>query len=62
VNSAIKQILAQQSNAKLEPLDADGSASTEVEAMTKRFSKLDILINNVGIGELKPFEKISDVD
>ena len=51
VNGAIKQIMAQQSNAKLEPLDADVSASTDVAATIKRFSKLDILINNVGIGE-----------
>jgi NAD(P)-dependent dehydrogenase (short-subunit alcohol dehydrogenase family) len=62
VNDAIKQILAQHSNAKLEGLDADVSANTDVAATIKRFSKLDILINNVGIGELKPFEKISDAD
>ena len=62
VNGAIKQILAQHSNAKLEPLDADVSASADVAATIRRFSKLDILINNVGIGELKPFEKISDAD
>jgi len=62
VNDAIKQILGQYSNAKLEPLDADVSASTAVAATIKKFPKLDILINNVGIGELKPFEKISDGD
>ena len=28
----------------------------------RQFPKVDILINNVGIGELKPFEKISDND
>jgi NAD(P)-dependent dehydrogenase (short-subunit alcohol dehydrogenase family) len=61
VNDAIKQILGQYSNAKLEPLDADVSAST-VAATIKKFPKLDILINNVGTGELKPFEKISDGD
>src|SRR5260370_16922894 len=33
-----------------------------VAAVTKQFPRLDILINNVGIGELKPFEKISDHD
>jgi NAD(P)-dependent dehydrogenase (short-subunit alcohol dehydrogenase family) len=62
VNEAIKQILAQNSNAKLEPLDADVSAGAAVEAAIKKFPKVDILINNVGIGELKPFEKISDGD
>ena len=62
VNEAIKQILGQNSNAKLEPLDADVGASAPVEATIKKFPKVDILINNVGIGELKPFEKISDGD
>ena len=62
VNEAIKQILGQNSNAKLEPLDADVSASAPVETTIKKFPKVDILINNVGIGELKPFEKISDGD
>jgi len=42
-------------------LAADVSASA-VEATIKKFPKVDILINNVGIGELKPFEKISDSD
>jgi NAD(P)-dependent dehydrogenase (short-subunit alcohol dehydrogenase family) len=62
VNEAIKQILGQNSNAKLEPLDANVSTSAAVEAAIKKFPKIDILINNVGIGELKPFEKISDSD
>ena len=62
VNDAIAQILGQNSNAKLEPLNADISGSAGAAATTKRFPKLDILINNVGIGELKPFEKISDGD
>jgi NAD(P)-dependent dehydrogenase (short-subunit alcohol dehydrogenase family) len=62
VNEAIKQILGQYSHAKLEPLDADVSKATAAAEVVKKFPKLDILINNVGIGELKPFEKISDVD
>jgi NAD(P)-dependent dehydrogenase (short-subunit alcohol dehydrogenase family) len=62
VNEAISQIHGQYSNAKLEPLPADVSASTAVAETTKKYPKLDILINNVGIGELKPFEKISDSD
>jgi len=62
VNDAIKKILGQYSNAKLEPLAADVSASAAVAATIKNYPKLDILINNVGIGELKPFEKITDGD
>jgi NAD(P)-dependent dehydrogenase (short-subunit alcohol dehydrogenase family) len=49
VNDAIAQILGQNSNAKLEPLNADISGSAGAAATTKRFPKLDILINNVGL-------------
>ncbi len=62
VNAAVNQILGQYPNAKLEPLVADVGTSAAIIATTKQFPKLDILVNNVGIGELKPFEKISDGD
>ena len=62
VDDAIKQILGKYSNAKLEPLGADVSGAAAVAAAVKKIPRLDILINNVGIGELKPFEKISDLD
>src|ERR1700737_5103718 len=62
VDDAIKQILGKYSNAKLEPLGADVSGAAAVAAAVKKIQRLDILINNVGIGELKPFEKISDGD
>jgi NAD(P)-dependent dehydrogenase (short-subunit alcohol dehydrogenase family) len=62
VNDAINQIRDQLPEAKLEPLVADVGDSESVAAVTKQFPKLDILVNNVGIGELKPFERISDQD
>ncbi len=62
VNDAIKQIRSQYSDARLEPLVADVSESSAVASTIRQFPKVDILINNVGIGELKPFEKISDND
>jgi NAD(P)-dependent dehydrogenase (short-subunit alcohol dehydrogenase family) len=62
VNDAIKQIRNRYSAAKLEPLVADVSESSAVASTIRQFPKVDILINNVGIGELKPFEKISDND
>jgi NAD(P)-dependent dehydrogenase (short-subunit alcohol dehydrogenase family) len=62
VNAAISQIIGQYPNAKLEPLIADVSTSAAITETIKQFPKLDILVNNVGIGELKPFEKISDAD
>ena len=62
VDDAIRQILAMVPNAKLEPLDSDVSGAATVAAAVKKIPRLDILINNVGIGELKPFEQISDAD
>jgi NAD(P)-dependent dehydrogenase (short-subunit alcohol dehydrogenase family) len=62
VNDAIKQVRDELPDATLEPLVADVSDIELVAAVTKQFPRLDILINNVGIGELKPFEKISDHD
>jgi NAD(P)-dependent dehydrogenase (short-subunit alcohol dehydrogenase family) len=62
VNDTINQIRDHFPEARLEPLVADVSDSESVAAVTEQFPKLDILINNVGIGELKPFEKISDQD
>jgi NAD(P)-dependent dehydrogenase (short-subunit alcohol dehydrogenase family) len=62
VNDAIKQIRDEHPDATLEPLIADVSDVESVAAVTKQFPRLDILVNNVGIGELKPFEKISDHD
>jgi NAD(P)-dependent dehydrogenase (short-subunit alcohol dehydrogenase family) len=62
VKNAIDQILALYSDAKLEPLTADVSGSAAIAEAIKQFPSIDILINNVGIGELKPFEKISDGD
>ncbi len=62
VNDAINQIIGLSANAKLHPLVADVSSSTAIAETIKEYPKVDILINNVGIGELKPFEKISDQD
>jgi NAD(P)-dependent dehydrogenase (short-subunit alcohol dehydrogenase family) len=62
VNDAINQIIGLSANAKLHPLVADVSTSAAIAETIKEYPKVDILINNVGIGELKPFEKISDQD
>jgi NAD(P)-dependent dehydrogenase (short-subunit alcohol dehydrogenase family) len=62
VNDAIEQIRDQLPDAILESLVADVSDTESVAAVTQQFPRVDILINNVGIGELKPFEKISDHD
>jgi NAD(P)-dependent dehydrogenase (short-subunit alcohol dehydrogenase family) len=39
---------------------ADLGTETGVRAVTERFPEVDILVNNLGIFEAKPFEQISD--
>jgi len=41
---------------------ADLSTEAGVRTVTERFPEVDILVNNLGIYEPKPFEKISDGD
>jgi NAD(P)-dependent dehydrogenase (short-subunit alcohol dehydrogenase family) len=43
-------------------LAADLGTRTGVEEVTRRFSDVDILVNNLGIFEVRPFEQISDDD
>ena len=62
VAEAIVKIRKVHPNAKLEAFAGDFSDPDEVIEVYKRFSKLDILVNNVGVYEPKPFEKITDAD
>src|SRR6202171_6536225 len=62
VNSAMERIRAPNPNAQLEPLAADlGGAAGAKEAL-RRFPEVDVLVNNLGIFEPKPFAEISDAD
>ncbi len=62
VNDAIAQL--KKENVKGELLSAPYDLSTKdgVNAISKAFPKVDILINNLGIYEIKKFEEISDED
>ncbi|HWH70035.1 MAG TPA: SDR family oxidoreductase [Candidatus Sulfotelmatobacter sp.] len=62
VAEAIASLRAAIPNARLEPLALDLSKSEAAAATTQRFPDLDILVNNLGIYEPKPFEQISDAD
>ena len=62
VKSAIERIRAHNSNAQLEPLAADLGGATGAEEAVRRFPVVDVLVNNLGIFEPKPFEEISDAD
>ena len=62
VAGAIDQIRQTHPTSKLEPLVAD-LAKTEGAAETgRRFPAVDILVNNLGMYEHRPFEATSDAD
>jgi NAD(P)-dependent dehydrogenase (short-subunit alcohol dehydrogenase family) len=46
--------------AKIETFAGDLSTAAATETLVKRFPLVDILVNNLGIFEPKPFEEISD--
>lgn len=60
VKQAIQQIKANNPSAKLIEAPADLSNQTEIDALIRQVPSVDILINNVGIYEVKPFVDISD--
>src|SRR5260221_397950 len=62
VQSALEQIRKQVPEAKVEGFAGDLSTEKAVEELLKRFPTVDILVNNLGIFEAKPFEEIPDED
>ena len=60
VNVAIKQIRSHTAAAKVEGIAADLGTTAGVEEVVRRFPDVDVLVNNLGIFEPKPFEQISD--
>jgi len=62
VSEAIAAILRSRPNAMLEPFVADlADAEATIEA-ARRFPSIDILVNNLGVYEPKPFEQVTDDD
>jgi len=62
VNRALEQIRQATPTANVDSFVGDLSKSEAVTALLGRFSMVDILINNLGIFEPKPFEEIPDED
>jgi NAD(P)-dependent dehydrogenase (short-subunit alcohol dehydrogenase family) len=62
VDKAIAELKESNPNAKLSGIPADFSNKQEVENLINQLPDVDILINNVGIFEPKPFEEIPDED
>ena len=62
VTAAAAAIQAAVPTARLEPFAADLSDEAGAAALVKQFPALDILVNNLGIFEPKPFDQIPDAD
>ena len=62
VGDAIATIRQKHPQAKLEACAGDLSTADTVLRVVGRFPQVDILINNLGVYEAKPFEAISDHD
>jgi NAD(P)-dependent dehydrogenase (short-subunit alcohol dehydrogenase family) len=62
VNDALEKIRQAAPSAKLESFAGDLSSAADTEKLIKQFPAVDILVNNLGIFEPKPFEKIPDAD
>src|SRR5881396_3953085 len=62
VKEAIASIRANVPTAKLEGLALDLSKADAAAQTTKRHPDLDILVNNLGVYEVKDFEQITDAE
>jgi NAD(P)-dependent dehydrogenase (short-subunit alcohol dehydrogenase family) len=62
VSSAVDQIQKAVPGAKVEGFAGDLATAAATDDLLKLFPAVDILINNLGIYEPKPFDKISDED
>lgn len=62
VTEAKEQIHQTVPDAKVEGFAGDLSTAAAAETLLQRFPRVEILVNNLGIFEPKPFEDISDED
>ncbi len=62
VEEATERIRSEHREAKLEPLAVDLSTAEGVEETVRRYPDVEVLVNNLGIFEPKPFEEIPDSD
>src|SRR5271156_181851 len=60
VAEAIEKIHKTHPHAKLKAFAGDLSTVEDVEEVDARFQSIDILVNNLGVYEVKPFNDISD--
>lgn len=62
VESALQQLRRAVPHADIQGVAADVSSAAGCDSVIRAFPELDVLVNNMGIFEPKPFEDISDAD
>jgi NAD(P)-dependent dehydrogenase (short-subunit alcohol dehydrogenase family) len=62
VTAALDKIRQRVANAELRGVAADLGTSSGVDAFLKQVAEADVLVNNLGIFETKPFAEIPDAD
>jgi NAD(P)-dependent dehydrogenase (short-subunit alcohol dehydrogenase family) len=62
VDAAVAAIQSHAASAKIDGIVADFSGSAGAEAVIAKLPAVDVLVNNVGIFEPKPFVEIPDAD
>lgn len=62
VGDAVDRIRRELSNATVDGIAADLSSGEGCRALIGRLPEVDVLVNNLGIFEPKPFEQIPDED
>jgi NAD(P)-dependent dehydrogenase (short-subunit alcohol dehydrogenase family) len=62
VDSAVSRLLGELSGATVDGVAADLSTGDGCQALIRRLPDVDVLVNNLGIFEPKPFDQIPDAD
>jgi NAD(P)-dependent dehydrogenase (short-subunit alcohol dehydrogenase family) len=62
VDLAVERLKKETGNPEIHGIVADFSDATQVRQLTDQLTAVDILINNVGVFEPKPFNDITDQD
>lgn len=62
IEESVAKLKNQFPNAKVTGICADFSDTNQIKALLEQLIDIDILINNVGVFELKDFESITDED